>query len=78
MRILMSKNKRILAEWLPPYAPDLNPVEQVWNRSKNVELANFIPVDAKHLGVQLDKALVRQSRRRDLLLSYFKHAGLKL
>lgn len=77
--MLMNKqSKWIQVEWLPAYAPELNPVEQVWNHSKNVDLANFIPRDAKHLGEQLNGALTRQTKRRDLLLSYFKHAGLKL
>ena len=28
-------------EWLPGYAPDLNPTEAVWNNIKGRELANF-------------------------------------
>jgi transposase len=27
-------------EWLPAYAPELNPVEQVWNHAKYARLAN--------------------------------------
>jgi len=36
-------------EWLPPYAPDLNPVEAVWGHSKCSDLANFVPDDIDHL-----------------------------
>ena len=35
--------RRLDVEWLPAYAPDLNPVEQVWNRCKYTDLANHIP-----------------------------------
>jgi transposase len=46
--------RRIGVEWLPAYAPDLNPDEQVWNHTKYADLANFIPDDVLHLGRSLD------------------------
>ena len=30
-------------EWLPGYAPDLNPPEGVWNNIKGREMANLCP-----------------------------------
>ena len=36
-------------EPLPPYAPELNPVEHVWNWLKYGELANFAARDVPHL-----------------------------
>jgi transposase len=36
-------------EWLPPYAPDLNPVEAIWGNTKCSDLANFVPDDIHHL-----------------------------
>lgn len=30
-------------EFLPPYAPELNPTEQCWNHTKYTDLPNFIP-----------------------------------
>ena len=30
---------------LPPYAPELNPVEPLWNFAKDKELSNFVPHD---------------------------------
>jgi len=41
-------------EWLPAYAPDLNPVEMVWNHSKYSDLANFIPEDVDDLHQAVD------------------------
>ena len=66
------------AEWLPAYAPDLNPVEQVWNHSKYSDLANFIPDDVDHLQRELDGSIRGQCCNVDLLRSFFKHAGLSL
>ena len=34
---------RLIVERMPPYAPELNPVEGVWNHAKDKELANFVP-----------------------------------
>ena len=34
---------RLTIEWLPAYAPELNPAEQVWNHTKYGDLAHFIP-----------------------------------
>lgn len=66
------------AEWLPAYAPDLNPVEQAWNHSKYSDLANFIPDDVDHLRRELHESIRGQRCNVDLLRSFFKHAGLSL
>ena len=65
-------------EWLPAYAPDLNPDEQVWNHAKYSDLANFLPEDLDHLERSLCDSLSKQSRSPDLLRSYCEHAKLKL
>jgi transposase len=36
-----------VVEYLPPYAPDLNPVETLWSNLKRQELANLA---TDHLG----------------------------
>ena len=33
-QLLEDQTDDIVVEWLPPYAPDLNPTEQVWNHTK--------------------------------------------
>ena len=45
--------------WLPAYAPELNPVEQVWNHTKYKELANYLPdnLDALHDAVGFSLAI---------------------
>jgi transposase len=66
------------AEWLPPYASELNPVEQVWNHSKHCDLPNFIPQDVDHLHEELSSSISEQRAKGDLLASYLEFAELKL
>jgi transposase len=77
-RLLERFPKRIRIEWLPPYAPDLNPDEQVWNRTKYSDLANYIPEDVDHLADAVEDSLGRTRSQQTLLRSFFKHAGLSL
>ncbi len=69
---------RLRIEWLPAYAPELNPTEQVWNRSKYTDLANFIPRYVDHLARALRRSLRNTRSQETLLRSFFKHAKLKL
>jgi len=69
---------RVMVEGLPPYAPDLNPVEPIWNHSKRGELANAAPEDAEDLRTRVRRALIRRRCRPNLLASFFDHARLHL
>jgi transposase len=71
-------HRRLQLEWLPPYAPDLNPAEQLWNHTKYADLANFVADDLHHLGRRVGLSLYYQSRRSTLLRSFFKTAKLRL
>jgi transposase len=35
--------------WLPSYAPELDPVENIWSQSKYGDLANFVPENVSQL-----------------------------
>jgi hypothetical protein len=48
-QLLARGDGRVEVEWLPAYAPAMNPVQQVWQRAKNVDLSNFVPKQAEHL-----------------------------
>jgi hypothetical protein len=63
---------------LPPYAPELNPVEHVWTTGKWGPLANAPPDDLAHLNLQVDSELQRQADRRQLLMAHFRWAQLEL
>ena len=65
-------------EWLPSYAPDLNPVEMVWNHTKYADLANFIPDDIDHLEQAVTISIADIRRVSQLKQAFFAHAGLAL
>jgi transposase len=69
--------RRVQVEWLPPYAPELNPTEQVWNHTKYADLANFVPDDVLELGRAVAGSLHSKSKNQSLLRSCFQHAELK-
>jgi transposase len=78
-RLLQQRSPRWLRiEWLPAYAPDLNPTEQCWNHSKYSDMANYIPADTKHLGRAIKKSFSKQRKNDSLLHSYFQTAKLRL
>lgn len=70
--------KRIGFEWFPAYAPELNPVEQVWDRAKYADLANYIPEDVEELCRAVRRSLRHTSCEQKLLVSFFKHTKLEL
>jgi hypothetical protein len=43
---------RLFLEFLPAYAPELNPVEYLWSHWKHHVLPNFCPQDFGELGVR--------------------------
>lgn len=77
-RLLRRFPRRLQIEWLPAYAPQLNPVEQVWSRTKHGDLANYLPEDVIELGRAVAASLRRSGRQHKLLRSFFQHARLKL
>ena len=69
---------RFWIEYLPPYAPDLNPVEAAWSHTKYGDLANFIPEDLSDLELELEHSMDQTERKATLLQSFFQAAELKL
>jgi hypothetical protein len=64
-------------EWLPPYAPDVNPEEGCHGNIKQ-QLRNATPATPHDLRVQVDRGFARLRRRSDLILGFFRHAGLSV
>jgi len=62
-------------EWLPPYAPDLDPVEDVWIQSKWVDLINIVPEDIDQLCPPRDHVLDTYRDEPQRLRSFFAAAG---
>ena len=71
-------DERFWIEYLPPYAPDLNPVEMVWNHTKYADLANFIPDDIYHLEHAVTTSIAETCQVGWLKRAFFAHAGLEL
>lgn len=70
--------RSIHLEPLPPYAPDLNPDEGVWQLLKTVEMRNLGCADFDHLHRELYLAIRRLRRKPHLLQTCFAGAGLEL
>lgn len=70
--------RRVVVEWLPAYAPELNPDEQVWNHTKYADLANFIPDDVLHLGQSVAASLRETRTNQALLKSFFQKSKLRI
>jgi len=68
----------IHVEPLPPYAPDLNPVEWLWQMLKNVELRNLACLDLEQLHEEFHLALGRIRQRKHLYKSFFEGAKLNI
>lgn len=48
-RFLEKNRSTIIARLFPPYAPELNPDESVWNLAKHHDLANWCPADKREM-----------------------------
>lgn len=63
-------------EYLPAYAPELNPVEGAWGHTKTNPLANYAPEDVEDLDDAVNEALCDLHTTPRLLWSFFKLAKL--
>jgi transposase len=75
---MLAGDERFRIEWLPPYAPDLNPVEHVWNHTKYGDLANYVPDDLLDLELELECSIDQTRKRPELLRSFFHAAKSKI
>jgi len=77
-KIHLADQKRWLeVEWLPAYAPELNPVEYLWSHLKGGSSANYCADSLSALAGQV-KSRLRRVRDTDLAWSFLKHSGLYL
>jgi len=73
-----SLNGAIQLEYLPAYAPELNPTEYIWGHLKQHELGNFC---ARTFGEPTQRARNRlrcMQRRSTLITAFWKQAELPL
>jgi transposase len=76
--LIARSNRRLDLEALPPHAPMLNPVEQVWTWLKYSRLCNFAPQDAHDLNEAIIRELdpIREDQHR--LRNFFHASDLPL
>ncbi len=77
-RIAASRIKHVEFEWLPAYAPELNPVEPRWSHAKYGKLANYTPDDTPELKRSVRSTLKGQANDHCLKQSFFTAANLPL
>jgi len=65
-------------EYLPSYAPELNPVEYLWAYLKTNPLANDPAIDLPGLALGTRRAAHSVQRRQHLLRAFLRHTGLPL
>jgi hypothetical protein len=79
MQAYLRKQRRwLVVERLPGYAPDLNPVEQVWGNLKGGELANLCLDTIGEAEEIVDQGLRRIGDDTRLAFSFLRHCGLSL
>jgi len=71
-------SSRLETVTLPGYAPELNPVEQLWNRLKWTHLANDAPLDSTTLHDRLRPLLRQTALSLPSLKSFWAGAQLPL
>jgi transposase len=75
---LATQRRWLMAEQLPGYAHDLNPVELVWGNVKAVELANLCPGTIEEARQSAEAGLYRIGTDGQLCFNFLSHTGLSL
>ena len=70
------QKERLWLEFLPAYAPELNPVEYLWAHWKQHELPNFCSTTFRQLSHYARQALRRMRRRPTLVIAFWQQAEL--
>jgi transposase len=73
-----SQGDRIVLDYLPAYAPELNPVEYVWGYLKNREIANLCAANLHEVSDFARRRLKSMQRRPKLVAAFWKQAELPI
>lgn len=77
-RWLEEQAGRIAIAFLPPYAPELNPVEAIWAYLKKHEIANLCPTHLAEVSDYARRRLKSMQRRPRLIRAFWQQAELEL
>jgi transposase len=75
---LQSSRGRIIVEYLPGYAPELNPSEYIWAYMKQRELGNLCRDTIGQVRAFAGRRLKSMQRRVTLIASFWKLSGLTI
>ncbi len=78
VRAYLAKHPGVVVEDFPGYAPELNPDEHVWGRTKYGRRANLAADDAQELWGHVVGELIDLKLRPDLLDGFIRKSGLPL
>lgn len=74
----LAPSRRVHAHLLPPYAPELNPVELIWGHAKMNPLANFAPAELQELLIRTQRVARDIAGNQPLLRAFIQHGSLPL
>jgi transposase len=75
---IASQRHWLSVERLPGYAPDLNPIENVWGNLKSQELANLCSNTIDQVADIAEGGLDRIGSDAALCFAFLRHSGLRL
>lgn len=75
---IASQRHWLSVERLPGYAPDLNPIENVWGNLKSQELANLCSTTIDQIADIAEGGLDRIGSDAALCFAFLRHSGLRL
>jgi transposase len=78
IRKVLKDYPRLTLHWLPPYAPELNPVEYLWSHIKYGRTANYTPKDLAELEGRVETVMKQTRGNSKRLRSFFAAAALDL
>jgi transposase len=76
VRQVLEEFPRLSIEQLPPYCPDLNPIEPLWGWIKYGRLANFCPKTLRELTSKVANIIATAAENLSLLDRFTRAAGL--
>jgi len=73
---LKTQKRWLTVEYLPPYAPELNPVEYVWSSRKRKEFGNAVITDSRTLDRRIQASGERVRSDPALLKGFLRASTL--
>jgi transposase len=78
IELVLSSQGALNLEYLPPYAPEVNPDEGLWSYLKTHELANYCMKDTKQLSQEVRRAVDRIRHRSGLVQGIIQGTPLRM